>query len=200
MSSKLEIGYVNQEVAKYAVLHWHYSERMPNGKLIRFGVKEDGKFIGAVIYGSGANNNMLKPYGLKHTEGCELVRVALCKHKTPVSRIVAITLKMLKKDFPGLRLVVSYADTRQNHVGTIYQAMNWVFTGKIKTTPDYFVGGKWIHQRTLNKVYGGITKFEKRPPQRDGGLRLRYLYPLDQDMREQIESLRKPYEKNALVV
>ena len=70
---------------------------MPAGKLVKYGVYENNKFIGAVIYGRGANNNMHKYLKCKITECAELVRVALTEHETPVTRIVAITLKLLKK-------------------------------------------------------------------------------------------------------
>ena len=44
-------------------------------------------------------------------------------------------LKQLKKDAPMVRLVVSYADCDQEHLGTIYQATNWIYEGT-KNTND----------------------------------------------------------------
>jgi len=82
--------------ARYAVTRWHYSRVMPAGKSVKIGAWEDGRFIGAVIFGHGANNNIGSPYGLEQTEVCELVRVALDTHKTPTSRIVAIAMRMLR--------------------------------------------------------------------------------------------------------
>ena len=37
---------------------------------------------------------------------------------------------MLKREMPGIRLLVSYADLNKGHEGKIYQASNWVFVGK----------------------------------------------------------------------
>lgn len=123
----LKIDWATHEAAKFAVENWHYSKTMPKSKLAKFGVWEQGKFIGAVIYGVGATSDLVKSYGLDATQGCELVRVALTKHKTPVSRIIAISLRILKKQYQNLRLVVSFADPAQSHHGGIYQAGGWVF-------------------------------------------------------------------------
>ncbi len=150
--SKLRIAGCSFEAAKFAVMNWHYSKTMPAGKLVKFGVWENDKFIGAVIFGRGANGNLGKPYGLTQTETCELVRVALKSHLSPVTKIVAICLRELSKT--GLRLVVSFADTEQRHVGTIYQAGNWVYTGLAGKAGGVSikVNGKWIHKRTLGAL------------------------------------------------
>src|SRR6185312_15094859 len=123
MSSRpeLKLDWCSHQAAKYAVGHWHYSKRMPKSKIAKIGVWENNKFIGVVLYGVGATSDLVKAYGLRQEQGCELVRVALREHESPVTRIVAISLKMLKRAFPGLRCVVSFADPQQGHVGGIYQ-------------------------------------------------------------------------------
>ena len=99
MDKGLFIDYCSYEASKYAVLNYHYSKAMPSGKLVRFGVWEDKEFIGSVLFGSGANPNMSKVVNLTPYEVCELVRVALNKHKNPVSKIVSFCMKKLRKDF-----------------------------------------------------------------------------------------------------
>ena len=126
---ELKLDWCSHEAAKYAVEHWHYSRRMPKSKLVTIGAWENGTFIGVVIFGYGATPEIGKPYGLKQTEICELVRVALNKHESPTSRILSIALKMLRKQSEGLRVIVSFADSEQGHHGGIYQATNWIFTG-----------------------------------------------------------------------
>lgn len=187
----LRLDWCSYEAAKYAVEHWHYSKSLPASKRVCVGVWENNRFIGAVIFAWGANNNLARSFGLHQTECCELCRVALSKHETPVSKIVSIALKMLKKQSPGLRLVVSYADTRYNHHGGIYQAMNWIYIGRVKSTPDYFVDGRWMRQRQVNSRFGTIKGFMGK--KRKGSDKHKYLFPLDDAMRKQIETLRKPY-------
>lgn len=183
------------KAAKYAVENFHYSRRMPSAKLVHYGVWEDHAFTGAVIFGRGANNNMLKPYGLKVTEGCELVRIALSEHRHTVTQIVSICLRLLKKENPGLRLVVSYSDSRQNHLGKIYQAGNWIYTGVVRSTPEYFINGRWRHQRYISAMGWSLKTLPSNIRKKDGGNRYKYLYPLDKETREQITKLSKQYPK-----
>ena len=204
----LRVDWATHEAAKYACEKFHYSKCIPHNKLVKFGVWENEKFIGCVIYGVGASNSLVKQYNLNSTEGCELVRIALTKHLSTVTRIVSITLKMLKQTFKGLRLVVSFADPEQGHVGAIYQAGNWVYTGKSLSGDEYLINGKWMHGRALRKtlekykIDGANTRERaskfygvKDIPERKGTSKYRYLMPLDKKMKKQIEPLRKPYPK-----
>lgn len=190
---KLKLDWCSHEAAKYAVEKWHYSQKMPAGKLVKVGVWENGSFIGAVIYGREANNNLGKPYGLDQVEICELVRVALSDHITPVSKIVSFSMKMLKRNNNGLRLIVSYADPMEGHAGGIYQAMNWYYAGKSQAQSEVMYNGKIMHKRTANALFGTIKGMEKSPVL----WKHKYLYPLDRSMSSQIESLRQPYPKRA---
>lgn len=193
----LKIDWCSHAAAKYAVEHWHYSGCLPVGKMVKMGVWEDDKFIGAVIFSWGANPNLSKPYGLKMIEVAELVRVALNDHKAPVTKIVSICLKMLKKQSPGIKLVISFADAYHDHVGVIYQAGNWLYLGKTHEKNDFELNGKIINRRAYTgKGFGGKrlpippgAKKIKMPP------KYRYAMPLDIDVREKILQLSQPYPK-----
>jgi hypothetical protein len=200
MKVDLKIDWCSHKAAKYAVENWHYSKVMPVGKLVKIGAWEDGRFIGCVIFSRGANKNMLKPYGLKQTEGCELTRVSLRDHKTTVSRIIRIALIFLKKSNEKLRLVVSYADTSQGHYGGIYQAGNWIYDNFSKQDA-IIINGKQIHRKSLYSKYGhsSVPKLKQMgfnvKRLNDGG-KHRYLMPLDKDIKKKVQSLAKKYPKN----
>ena len=195
----LKLDWCSAEAAGVACKRWHYSRTRPTGKNNHIGVWEDGKFIGCVIFGSGASPGLGKPYGLEVFGVCELVRVALANHASPVSRIVSIALRMMKNHNPGLRLVVSFADPFQGHAGIIYQAMGWIYSGqsspsKMIKLPDgsmaherRFSGQGWNAPQPIpvgSKIIKTLGKH-------------RYLMPLDAEMRAKIENLRKPYPKRA---
>ena len=188
---KLKIDWASHEAAKYACENWHYSKCLPVGKLVKVGAWENNKFIGCVIFGRGANNNMLKPFGLEQDDGCELVRVALSKHETPVSKIMATAVRFLKKSQPGLKLIVSYADPEQNHHGGIYQACNWIYTGPSAKAIKIFYNGKWSHKKTVDDAGVNQTKL----PKKIVSGKHRYLYPLDSSINDKIVQLSKPYPK-----
>ncbi len=193
MKSELKIDWATHEAAKYAVENWHYSESMPAGKLVKVGAWENGKFIGVVLFGRGANNNIGKPYGLEQTAACELVRIALTKHITPVSKIAAIAMRFLKANSPGLRLIISYADPLQGHHGGIYQAGNWIYCGKSSPQAAVIFQGKVMHKRTAQEKFGGIEGMKKSAVTS----KHKYLMPLDNEMRKRIMPLAKPYPKRA---
>lgn len=202
---ELRLDWCTHEAAKYAVENWHYSRSLPPPPHNLVGVWEDGKYVGVIVFSRGANNNMLAPYGLKITQGCELTRVALRGHKTPVSRIIAIAIKFLKSRSPMLKLIVSYADPNVGHHGGIYQAGGWLYCGKSSSDVQYLApdGKKWhsrmISERGWQKSYGEKRAVWKKSQcvaiKLDG--KHRYLMPLDDEMRKRIELLRKPYPKRA---
>ncbi len=201
--SDLRLDFCSHAAAKHSVMRWHYSRKLPAFKMVRIGVFEAGRFVGAVLYGCGANRHIARPFNLKDTQVCELVRVALAPgRKYPTSKCVAISLRMLKQQSPGLRLVVSYADAGQGHVGTIYQATNWLFIGSA-TQPYLRVKGKVEHPRTLYDRYGrggqslpwlraNVDPNAQRVPM---PAKLKYVMPLDAEMRRRLEPLAQPYVK-----
>jgi len=205
MSSRpeLRLNWCTHEAAKYAVENWHYSKSLPPPPHNLVGAWENGKYIGAIIFARGATGELLSPYGLTKTEGCELVRVALAEHITPVSRIVSIAIRFLKSRCPGLKLIVSFADPHQGHHGGIYQAGNWVYAGQSAPSSMYRDKcGKLWHERMISKtgkkkVFGKYRQVLR--PTDCERIRMpgkhRYLMPLDDEIRQRIEPLRKPYPK-----
>lgn len=190
----LRLDWCSHAAAKYAVEHWHYSGTMPAGRNVYIGVWEDGRFIGCVMFGMGSGNSTNGArYGLASShEVAELTRVALTLHQAPVSQIVGVALRMVKRQSPGIRLIISMADPNAGHVGSIYQAGNWIYTGHTKPDVLYFSRGEWVHHRTATSR-GSAKGLPSRPlPPKH-----RYLYPLDAAMRAQIEPLCKPYPKRA---
>ncbi len=195
MSSRpeLKLDWCTHEAAKYAVEHWHYSKSLPAGKSVKIGAWESGRFIGCVYFSLGANQNIHKPYSLKPVEVCELTRVALGNHANEVSKILALAIKFLKKACPGIRLVVSYADTGQGHHGGIYQACGWPFTGTHGGESNVVVNGRMMHRRQAYSLYGtNLPEGSRNVPK---SAKHKYLMPLDDEMRAKIEPLRQPYPK-----
>jgi hypothetical protein len=198
--STLRLDWATYAAALYACEHWHYSGCMPAGRTIKLGVWEDATFKGVVIFSRGATVSIGKPYDLQQTEVCELTRVALQKHDAPVSRIVAIALRLLTKFSPGLRLVVSYAAGEQNHHGGIYQAGGWIYEGAADSY-SFKVHGKLTHARTLSSRYGRADmewlreNVDPNVERVTGLVRHKYLMPLDAAMRKRVALLAKPYPK-----
>lgn len=204
MTNKVDfkMDWASHKAALYACRHWHYSKSIPAGKLVKVGAWENGKFIGVVIFSRGATVNIGKPYKMDQTEICELTRVALTNHVTPVTRIVAIAIRMLRKQSPGMKLIISYADVDQGHEGKIYQAGNWIYEGlkNVGTRGAFIIHGKKIHPKTLHSKYGKGAQtlafvrknLDPNATEFKTAGKHKYLYPLDNETRIMIERLVKP--------
>lgn len=185
----LKIDWATHEAAKYACENWHYSKCLPAGKLVKVGVWENGKFIGVVLFSRGASPFLLDKYEIDKQYGCELTRVALTKHVSSVSKIMKFALIFLKKVCADMQLVISFADPSEGHHGGIYQAGNWIYTGRSNPTIEYYLDGRWQHVR------GGYYKKSDKTPIRNREGKHRYLMPLDEELRRKIQPLAKPYPK-----
>lgn len=199
----LKIAPASHEAALYAVQHWHYSRKLPSGKLFRRGVWEHDKFIGVVIFSRGATNTIGSPFGLTQTQCVELTRVALNAHDAPVSQIVAAAIRDLKAGNPGLRLIVSYADPMQGHHGGIYQAGNWIYVGQGKAAPEFVVNGVQMHMRSIH-AKGWKQTLEWLRANVDPKARRveitpkhKYVMPLDKPMRRSVAKLAVEYPRSA---
>lgn len=202
MKPQLKIDWATHAAAKYACENWHYSQTLPVGKMVKLGAWEGDRFIGVVLFAWGMNKSLGSPYGLSMDQTCELVRVALKAHQAPVSRIMAIALKFLRRQSKGLRLVVSFSDPAEGHHGGIYQAGNWTYTGQSAANYEWRLDGKRLNKRayTGQQFGGGKSSVACVPA---GAIKVplvgkhRYLMPLDDAMRAQIAPLAKPYPKRA---
>lgn len=196
--TKLILNWCGYDAAKFACENWHYSKSIPGGKLVKIGVWENDCFIGVILFGSGANKNMASPYGLSRFDVCELVRVALTKHITPVSRILSIAIKLLKKQSPNLKLIVSYADSAHGHYGGIYQAGGWIYMGE-RIGVVYRINGVIIHRRTMDTKYNATQikamRARNNLTSSKASAKYKYIYPLSADIKERLLPLSKPYPK-----
>lgn len=196
MKPTLKLDWCSHKAAKYACQNWHYSKCMPSGSLVKIGIWENDLYIGCVLYGRGATPNLCKPYGLKQNNVCELVRIALNRHLTEVSRIMAISFKFLKNSSPELELIISFADSSYGHHGGIYQATNWIYSGAVKLD-SWVINGVKKHPRSVVAKYGTQKKEHilKIDPNahKIWGVKHRYLMPLKN--KEKYIKLAKKYPK-----
>ena len=189
----LRLDWCSHQAAKFAVEHWHYSKSLPGARKVYIGIWEANVFKGAIVYGlgSGSVTNGIR-YGLKRShEMAELCRIALTHHIAPVSQIIAQSVRMLKKQSPFLRLLISFADPQQGHFGVIYQAAGWLYTGRSAPDYQYYLHGRWRHHRSATSRAKSVVGL---PSRRIPG-KFRYLYPLDKEMRRRIQPLQRPYPK-----
>lgn len=116
------------------LLEKHYAKRMCPISFA-FGLYDDEQLVGVVTYGVPASPFLCSGVcGFQNKDRVlELNRLCLNNGiKNGASFLVSKSLQMLPKP----TIVVSYADTAMGHVGYIYQASNFLFTGTTKERTD----------------------------------------------------------------
>lgn len=97
----------------------------------------DGQLKACITYGIPASFQLCFGICGKEYEHQVLELNRLCRtddFHEPLSKLVSFSLKELGKI--GNFVIVSFADTAMNHVGYIYQATNFLYTGKTKKRTD----------------------------------------------------------------
>lgn len=143
---KTRIEQIEYEDARYFIMNIHYARRMPCIQYA-FGLFVGGVEIGCVTYGQPASPTLC--VGLAGSENktnvLELNRLVILPEyngKNYGSMLVGKSLKML----PQRTFVVSYADWGGwGHVGYVYQATNWIYTGITKERTDKYSEGHSRH-------------------------------------------------------
>ena len=134
MRSEYEIRQIPFSETKHWILNIHYAKRLPSISYA-YGLYRHDEMVGMVSYGTPASPSLCKGIcGEEHrSDVIELNRLVLRDNlPNEASFLVSRSLKML----PTPKVVVSYADTAQDHAGIVYQATNWLFTGTTKPRTD----------------------------------------------------------------
>ena len=200
---KLHVAPIPFGAAKVLIVRSHYLHSLPGGTQLCFGVFLGKKLMGALTVGCGPSQAYRLVEGAAPDDCGVLTRLWLSDELpgNSESRVLGIVLRALRKD-TGLKFLVSYADPSQGHVGTIYQATGWTYTGLSEATPLYDLGdGVARHSRSFSHAYGShsVKHFArhgievKLVPQTP---KHRYLYFLDTEWRERLTTKVFPYPKH----
>ncbi len=136
------------------IVQYHYAQRCPCIQHA-FGVfqKVEKKIVGVMSFGQSPNAKLQAdcPWPI-----LELNRIALIHNE---KNLVTWWMSHCFQQLPKPTLLVSWADRNQGHVGYVYQAANWIYTGLSQVTPEVLVAGRKKHHRCLTKEN---VKREKR--------------------------------------
>ena len=131
------------------VLPWflkkHYAHRLPSISYC-FGLYENKVLKGVCSFGLLPSPEVCLLFGEENKEKVlELNR--LCVNDGLPKNALSFFVSRCLKSLPEKTIVVSYADSGQNHHGYIYQATNFVYTGITKKQFDLKIKGTNKHSR-----------------------------------------------------
>ena len=147
IKDKYSVKSIDSYLCKDWLLNKHYAKRIPSISY-SFGLF-DKNLIGVLTIGKPASPSLCDGVCGKDNSKYVFELNRLCVNdnleKNVLSFFVSSCLKMLPK-----LIIVSYADTAQNHHGYIYQATNWFYTGLSSKAKDKKLIGSNKHGRHNN--------------------------------------------------
>jgi hypothetical protein len=184
IDNKYDVRRISTHETTPFIMGIHYARRMPSVSFA-FGLIRDSQLVGVVTYGKPASRPLCVGVCGKQwaPNVIELNRLCLLNNeKNEASHLVAASLKMLPKP----SIVVSYADTARNHLGVIYQATNFIYTGTTTPRDEWYVEGlESSHARSLGHLVDSSSKspiealqdkFGDRFTRRPRSVKHRYIY------------------------
>ena len=121
-----------------------------------FGVLDAERLMGVATLGVGPTNAFRLVEGATRNDCLTLSRLWLEDElpKNSGSRVLGMIIRSLTRH-TTVKFLLAYSDPAQGHLGVIYQATNWLYTGLSDAMPLYDLGdGVARHSRSLGQTYG----------------------------------------------
>ena len=173
---------IPSSIANPFVKKHHYSGKVVANSVLHFGAFLDGKLHGVLSYGNSMDKRKIMQLveGTGWNEFLELNRMAFDDYlpRNSESYCIGKTLRMIKKQAPHIKWIISFADGCSCGDGTIYRASNFVLTD-IRENHNLcqLPSGEKIHKMTLessptqprkelegksySQITGGANNFKK---------------------------------------
>ena len=216
------IDLIDKNIAKDLIIKNHYSHKWTSCRyaigLFDPSIKSNdlfdkGKLIGVAVYGFPVGRQTVKSItpNLENNEVLELTRLWLEDDapKNSESYFLGKTFDWLRKN-TDIKVLISYSDPMQDHLGIIYQATNWLYQGNnTMLIKGYLhkINGEIMHPRSVVALYGtikeeDIKKIDPNYERIEMKKKHRYLYILHKKDRKKLISELKhkiiPYPKDNL--
>lgn len=142
------------------LLNIHYHKRMCPISF-KFGAFKRDEILGVVTYGCPASAPLRKGVAGERFASNVLELNRLCL-KRNIKNLASYLVSKSLKQIPGNWIVVSYADSAQNHVGYVYQASNFGYYGLSAKRTDWKLKGKeHLHGQTIADEFRGPNRAER---------------------------------------
>ena len=217
---EIEIKVIPSRIGNDFIKKHHYSGKVVNNSVLHFGCFLDGRLHGVLQYGNSLDKRKMMAL-VRDTgwnEFLELNRMAFDDYlpRNSESYCIGKTLRMIKKQAPHIKWVVSFADGCSCGDGTIYRASNFVLTGiRENFNLCQLPSGEKVHKMALESnptcnrkelggasyydITGGRFDFRKYVEFTHGeifkGFQLRYVYFLDKKSRAKLTVPEIPFSR-----
>jgi len=219
-AKEIIVKVIPSSIANDFVRKHHYSGKVVNNSKIHFGAFLDGKLHGVMSFGCSLDKSKIIGLveGTKWNDFLELNRMAFDDYlpRNSESRCISYAIKLIKKNAPHVKWIISFADGCQCGDGTIYRASGFVLTMIKENEALYRLpSGEVIHQLTIQSspkqprpelggkclydVSGGSYSLKKyieiTGAEPIKGYQLRYLYFIDKTCKDKLTVPIIPFSK-----
>ncbi len=205
----LVVKSIDSVAARKVVARYHYSGKSTQNSQIHFGVYWNGRLEGVLQFGPSIDKRrMAQNLGIGFNESLELNRMAFSDvlPKNSESRAIAVCLRILKKAYPHLRVIISFADACQCGDGTIYRASGFKLHSYKKNNSLLDAGGGAVEfnhgtkkrqmvvaKKSLDNQIGPDGKYlsSKLKLKPIPGYQMKYLYFFDKGLERRFQFVDK---------
>ncbi len=192
-AKEIIVKVIPSKIANEFVKKNHYSGKVVNMSNLHFGCFLDGKLHGVMSYGSPMDKRNVLPLvdsgvddiNSRWNEMLELNRMAFDDYlpKYSESRCIAISIRLIKRNAPQIKWLLSYSDATQCGDGTIYRASGFKLTQINKNGTIYkLANGDIVAKRGDSKYnFNGSSPLK--------GFQNRYIYLIDKSCKINAEVL-----------
>lgn len=205
---EIEVRVIPARVAIPFVKEHHYSGKVVNNSTLHFGAFLDGRLHGVMSFGPSMDKRKMLSLveGTGWSNFLELNRMAFDDYlpRNSESYCIGKALRLIRREAPHIKWVVSFADGTQCGDGTIYRASNFLLTQiKENKTILRMPDGSTVAKLTL--ALGGVAsakyammcgldpqlphtpaEYVKAGAKWMPGFQLRYVYFLDKKWRKRL--------------
>lgn len=219
-AKEIEVKVIPGSIANPFMKSHHYSGKVVNNSCLHFGCFLDGRIHGVLSFGPSLDKKKIMQLvdGTGWNNFLELNRMAFDDYlpRNSESYCIGKTLRLIKKNAPQIKWIVSFADGCSCGDGTIYRASNFVLTAiKENFNLCLLPSGEKIHKMTLESnptqprkelggksyydITGGRFNFKRYVDYVGGeilkGFQLRYIYFIDKKWRNRLVVPEIPFSR-----
>jgi hypothetical protein len=187
-AKEIIVKVIPAKIANEFVKKYHYSGKVVPNSILHFGCFLDEQLHGVLSYGSPMMKNKALPFveNTKWNEMLELNRMAFNDYlpKNSESRCISISIKLIKKNAPHIKWILSYSDGTQCGDGTIYRASGFYLTDIKNNTgilklPNGEIRAKMTFTKGIHILKQNGKANIPKGSEYLNGFQMRYIYLID---------------------
>jgi len=177
---------------------YHYSGKVVPNSVLHFGVFLNDRLEGVMQLGSPINKKgtirLVKDTAWN--DMLELNRMAFSERlpKNSESRAIGVLMRLIRKRYPNIEWIVSFADGTQCGDGTIYRASGFILTD-IRKSDALRINPKTNEVMHVIQAHHLMISKEFRTWEATEGYQLRYIYFINKDAKERLTVPVLPFSK-----